>query len=346
MDTLLNEFRKQCLAEALDFLWRQWCSLGVAGHAAPAAEGLAIDPEALLLATTSLGRNEPRLFDEALDWLSKFGTLLNLQRLKNLQKSTGLGDEAVLSAVAGFLARHAGQPRWAALTGGKVPTGASEPLFFGTGRVPAKLCDPVFLACGLERGSVVLRGMSRPPNPSVAPNIVLLLRALAGVSARVEVILCLAGGGAANASEIARLTGYAPRTLQALLQEMTLSGRLFSSEPAAGERAPGRRGANRRYQVKSSDWTFLTGGNPLPQWFPSVSLLALVRHAIDSIPALEEKPRHPLVVSSKLREVLVAQGPALSALGLLSLLEHRPEATGAELIKSLATHLPGILAGH
>jgi hypothetical protein len=69
---------------ALDLLWRQWCSLGVAGHAKPTEPTRIIDPEALLLATTRLGCHDPSLYDESLDWLSKNGSLIHLQRLKTL----------------------------------------------------------------------------------------------------------------------------------------------------------------------------------------------------------------------------------------------------------------------
>ena len=49
MNESLTNFRKRCLDAALDLLWRQWCSLGVAGHSRPAESGTIIDPEALLL---------------------------------------------------------------------------------------------------------------------------------------------------------------------------------------------------------------------------------------------------------------------------------------------------------
>jgi hypothetical protein len=44
---------------------------------------------------------------------------------------------------------------------------------------------------GIMRPPIHLRGMSRPPNPNLPPNLLLSLRALIGTSARAEVILCL-----------------------------------------------------------------------------------------------------------------------------------------------------------
>ena len=62
-----------------------------------------LDPEALLLATTSLGR-DPRLFDEVLDWLNTNGQFINLQRLQNLGQR--FGDLTVLRAMAAHLLKE------------------------------------------------------------------------------------------------------------------------------------------------------------------------------------------------------------------------------------------------
>lgn len=86
--------------EALfDLLWQQWAALGVAGAAKPDAEWC-VDPEALVLITTTQGRTDPRLFNEVLHWLWVHGESVNVQRLKNIQKALGLGDRRVLGAIA------------------------------------------------------------------------------------------------------------------------------------------------------------------------------------------------------------------------------------------------------
>jgi hypothetical protein len=68
-----------------------------------------------VLATTSLGRQDPRLFDEAFDWLASFGSLNNLQRLANLHRIHPLSDSRVLIAIADWLVKKAYQPRWKAI---------------------------------------------------------------------------------------------------------------------------------------------------------------------------------------------------------------------------------------
>lgn len=343
MDTSLLNFRSRSLEAILDLLWRQWCSLGVAGHAEPTVENGLIDPEALLLATTSLGRHEPRLFDEMLDWLSRYGFLINLQRLKNLQRTNRLGDERVLTCIADWLVTNTAQQSWKSLAKAAKSETPVQTLFLGSGTT-VRQPDPFFLEHGLERSSFQPRGMSRAPDPTLPPNLTLALRALIGVSARVEIILYLAGGEASHAAEIARLTGYAPRTLQALLQEMLISGHLLSQEPTTARTAKIRKGANRRYHLQSDDWVFLTKGRPLPQWKPWAAFFSLVREVVDIVPGPQEKGKHPAVISSKLRESLAIHGQALASSGLLSALAVRSEASGEELLRTLADRLPTVIA--
>lgn len=343
MDTSLLNFRSRLLQTILDLLWRQWCSLGVAGHSEPVVENGLIDPEALLLATTSLGRHEPRLFDEMLDWLSRYGSLINLQRLKNLHRNNRLGDERVLTCIADWLVTNTTQQSWKSLARAAKSDTPVQTLFLGGGTT-VRHTDPFFLAHGLERSSFQPRGMSRAPDPTLPPNLIFTLRALIGVSARVEIILCLAGGGATHASEIARMTGYAPRTLQALLQEMLLSGHILSQEPTTNRPAKVRKGANRRYHLQSGDWAFLTKGRPLPQWRPWAAFFSLVRETVDIVPGPGEKDKHPAVISSKLRESLATHGQAFASSDLLSTLAIRSEASGEELLQMLAERLPATIA--
>jgi hypothetical protein len=345
MDTSLLDFRTQCLEATLDLLWRQWCSLGVAGHAQAAQPSRLIDPEALILATTAIGRHEPRMFDEALDWLGRYGSLINLQRLKNLHKLDQLGQAKVLSSIASWLVDRDLLTNWKMFI--RTPSSKPdqiEPLFLGVKGPASTTSDPHFLANGLERSVFQPRRMSRAPHPTTPPNLIIALRALIGVSARVEIILYLAGGSAAHASETARATGYTARTLQRLLQEMSISGHLLSQEPPTQSNGKIRRGSNRRYHLQPADWAFLTDGQPLPQWTPWAALFSFMQSLFTIIPDKDARPKHPAVISSQLRESLAKHGQALATAGLLPLLDLRPEAPGDELLKTLATRLPQAIA--
>ncbi|MBX3742327.1 MAG: hypothetical protein KF712_15165 [Akkermansiaceae bacterium] len=296
-----------------------------------------IDLEALILATTRLGIHEPRLFNECLDWLSRFGSFVHLQRLKTLQAETKLADPAILSAMAAWLVEKGGQPKWKAHVSHGPAKESIGALSSGEGETA-----PLVARQGVFRTPVRIRGMSKAPNPTLAPNLLLSLRALIGVSARAEVILCLSSRPAANPSEIARLTGYKARTMQLLLQEMLLSGQVFASELPDRKKTAGR-GRSRRYHMKEHDWRFLTGGQPLPQWTVWPPLWSLVCTVVEALPVSGEPEKHQAVVSSKIREKLAADGEALAAAGFLPALDVRPGAPGAELLDTLEVSLPQLL---
>ena len=83
MNPSLKKFKGEYLTLLLDFLWRQWSALGVAGQVR-ANDDWVVDLEALLLLTCTVGRHDPRLFDEMLDWLQTNGWLINVMRLKRI----------------------------------------------------------------------------------------------------------------------------------------------------------------------------------------------------------------------------------------------------------------------
>ncbi len=340
MNESLTNFRNRCLEAALDLLWRQWCSLGVSGHSRPAELGTIIDPEALLLATTRIGKHDPRLFDECLDWLSQHASRLHLQRLKTLHADTGLGDPVILAAISDWLFSQGGQSKWKDFT----KTGAFHvvPVTLFDGAPPSNP-DPIFAKRGILRPAILVRGMSRAPNPTLPPNLLFSLRALIGTSARAEVILCLATGPAAHPAEIARLTGYKARTMQLLLQEMALSGHVLTGETALRTQGKGGRGSSRRYHLNATDWQFLTNGAPLPRWISWPPLWSLAQTLLDVLPAPGQAEKHPALISSALRDRLAAYGEALAAAGLLPLLNLRAGSTGQELLESLETAVPGLL---
>ena len=117
----LKEYRARYLDMLLDFLWREWTALGVAGHDRTTLKHVA-DPEALLLLTCSIGRYDPRLFDEVMDWLLKNGRYINVQRLRTILRKEGFRGGPVMVAVADWLCMRGNPAKWKLL----VNTGAKE----------------------------------------------------------------------------------------------------------------------------------------------------------------------------------------------------------------------------
>src|SRR5450759_709981 len=102
MNQSLRIFKDEFQSLLLNFLWRQWSALGVAGQAS-GEDVWIIDPEALLLLTCTMGRHEPRLFDEVLDWLGENGRFINIMRLKRILSTEKFAGERTLAAVAACL---------------------------------------------------------------------------------------------------------------------------------------------------------------------------------------------------------------------------------------------------
>jgi DNA-binding transcriptional ArsR family regulator len=83
--------RSELVNAALRVAWQQWTALGVSGTVAPPDH--AIDLEALLLFTPVLRHDDPRLYDEALDWCVHHAhRLVSIARLRRLRAA--LPDEA------------------------------------------------------------------------------------------------------------------------------------------------------------------------------------------------------------------------------------------------------------
>ena len=226
MDISWIAFRTAVLDRLLDFLWRQWSALGVAGHRS-AEEHRIIDPEALLLLSLTVCRYDARLFDEVLDWLMVNGAFLNVQRLKNIERQADFQCKEQLSAVSEILGKNSNFAlKWKGLASTHSRETA-EPLFFmKDGRplpVPAEI-SPEFSSHGLLRGPVRLRGNSQPFSTQSTSTLLLRLRALLGVNSRCELLCLLGATQEIHPSDIARQTGYFARTTQGVLAEMARSG--------------------------------------------------------------------------------------------------------------------------
>jgi hypothetical protein len=228
----LIESKDAFLRHAVDFLWRQWSELGIAG-ASRSGDDRIIDPEALLLFSLGICRYEARLFDEIIDWLFKNGHFINVQRLQQIQKKYNFNSGPQLSAVASLLSGKSGyRLKWAGLAG-KYRREPSEPLFLDKEGVPlpfprGEAANPQFYNRGLSRGPVNLRGRSQSFDLDGPACLLLRLRALIGINARAEILCLLASAKEIHPSEAARQTGYYQKTVQTALVEMARSGAILT----------------------------------------------------------------------------------------------------------------------
>lgn len=176
--------RDEIVADCLALAWDQWSQLGVSGAAPPRREERAADPEALLLFTLEIGRNDPRLFDEVLDWLSVNEQLVSVQRLRNL-----CTDGAEVALVDAALAWS--MPNRRPLRGAvkDAPT-QLEPLF-PVAPSSGEDLDAAFARYGFARPPLNASGKSQAPRLRDPISFAFRLRRLLGVGVRAEVVRAL-----------------------------------------------------------------------------------------------------------------------------------------------------------
>ena len=303
MTPSLKTFKEEFQNILLNFLWRQWSALGVAGQAG-GEDVWIIDPEALLLFTCTLGRHEPRLFDEVLDWLQENGSFINILRLKRMLRTEPFAGGRAVAAVAGCLSKGAGAAKWKLLADTVEARAGMEPFFLTPDGTPLPVPgepESNFARCGFRRGPLRLRGHSQKFRPTPPTNLALQLRALFGINARCEIVLYLLTHEAAHPAQIAREAYYFGRAVQGTLVDMSKSGvvQLRSS------------GREKHYWLLQKHWAeLLNRPENFPQWITWPPLFS----ALERIWLKLNEPRlealDPLLQSSELRQLMVEVRPA------------------------------------
>lgn len=247
----ISSLRREFSERLLDFAWGQWAQMGVL---APASrqDGWAADPEALLLLTFEVAREDPRLFDEVLDWLLVNERWVSLQRLRNLAEDEE--DRALAGAVAEWLSRR----RRKTPTGAKPAVGGeqgAQPLFFGA--MPVERPDPAFLAHGFLKSPIEPARRSGHPDLMTPINFAFRMRSLLGVGARAEVVRTLITVEAPEMSlqVIALSSGFAKRNVQEAANALRAGG--FASSRMVGN--------EQQFRMDREPWLPLLGLDRLPR---------------------------------------------------------------------------------
>jgi hypothetical protein len=245
MQTLATT-RDQYTAQLLAFAWDEWAQMGML--ASPhRSSSWAQDPEALIVFSLEVGRSDPRLFDELLDWLVMNQGLISTRRLRAM--STVDGDEAIVDAALAWVGRHTSK-RQTIVAGYQ---GEPTLLFRGVGAfVPHP--DESFAAHGFLRPAVSPSGKSGVPDLGLPINLAFRMRQILGVGARAEVartLLTIDAPGA-DLSLLTRAAGFARRNVTEAVAGLNLAGVL--SIMSAGR--------EQRVRVDRERWRAFLGEGP------------------------------------------------------------------------------------
>ncbi len=341
MDTSWLSFRSTVRERLLDLLWRQWSAIGVPGHG-PAEECYVVDPEALLLLTMSVGRYDPRLFDEAVDWLSVNSPFINVQRLRNLVSTYAFEGTRPLSALAAWLKKKSTDAKWKVLAA-PLTTETTLPArdsFFlladGTPMPDPRTPSTEFMAVGYRRGQLTPLGKAGPFPLQGMPSLLLRLRALLGVNARCELLCTLGASEEVHPSGVARPAGYSTRTTQTTLAGMAASG-MVKDRPERREKRYSRAGETLlpllRPEGKLTPWKNFA---PL---FRACEILWL---SIDD--PMRRQIDDPVLAASEFRRIAKAIRPLVGETGLGARLSEGAGYRGESYTSVFVREISGLLA--
>lgn len=294
--------RSESVRRALiGFLWRQWVQIGVFGEPSQRADPWAIDPESLLLLTLRTGGRDPRLFEETLDWLRANGTLMSLQRLRNLAETPDLRAIAD-GAVAWAGARN---PR---LRGWNRTEQKDVPELLQLSRTRVREPDPVLLAHGVMWPQFEPSGNSYAPDVGTPATLAFQLRLFFGLGSRAEVVrVMLTGLGAATAHRIAEATGFAKRNVHETLTALVEAG------PVIAE----RRRNELVYTLHTAGWfDVLDLTEPIPSFLDWVALLRVLVPTVIWLDELEVTETTDYLAASHARDLIEHVESDLRLLGI------------------------------
>lgn len=261
--TSFHELKRSLNESLVQFLWDQWVSIGLAGAGRSHPVPHAVDPEALLLATSRFGLEDARLFGEALDWLAINGRLLCGQKLKSMHLRSGLGESRALQAMSRHLAAR----------------GADGPLKLLA--VESGPASPPDLSEWFGDSDFELRGQSFRPDPAAPEAFLFKMRSFFGINARAEVFTwLLLESRAGHPAWIARETGWGPKTVQVVLNEMAESGLVHLSE---GER-------EKRFRIEVDHWQFVLPPGRRPVWWSQAPFYEACHGLIHLLDELDKIP--------------------------------------------------------
>jgi len=315
----LQALNRRLGEQLVAFAWDQWAQMGVLASTqrrSPWAQ----DPEALIVFTLEVARDEPRLFDELLDWMLLNEPLLSVRRLRAM-----CIDDTDRALVVGTLGWLAGQRPRARLTGGRGGEASPiiEPLFRPAG--PLTHLSPSFAAAGLARPPVDPSHKSRAPEETEPINLAFRLRQILGVGIRAEVVRILLGIRAprVTAQVLARGSGYSKRNVHDALAGLAAAG-VVSAVTVGGEQ---------RYDADREAWAALLRLDPtaLPAHRDWRELLGALRQILRFTGQAELEELSEYLLSSRVRDLLEEIRPQLAHAGIPIKITSIPDGAGRDL---------------
>jgi hypothetical protein len=302
----ISALRERVRGELTSFAWEQWAQMGVFAPR-ERRDGWAADPEALLLFSFEIGRDDPRLFDEVLDWMLTNERLVSVQRLRNLSSDD---DRDLAEAALTWVARQRPSARFKPLADTPRRGGNPRPVF-RTIAPQVNNPDEVFLSFDLLKPDTLPSGKSLPPDPDLPINFAFRMRNLFGLGTRAEVIryLITFSETATPAQSIAEAAGYAKRNVNETLGALVASRTVTTFEV----------GNERRYLLNRALWDQLLelqpGARPIYRDWPR--LLSALRRLSRWLEDSKLDQLSPYMLASEARTLMDELESSFARAGVL-----------------------------
>lgn len=323
----LSAIRSRVGSTLLDFARDEWAQMGVFMDGSR-RDTWAQDPEALLLFSLEIGRDDARFFDELLDWLRVNGDLVSGRRLAALARH----DPAlpIVKAAVEWAAKHGSPLR---LGSGLVAHRVELVSLFRHEGPPGR-SDDFFLSHGIVKPPTSPSGKSSPPDLAEPINLAFLLRRHFGVNARAEIVRFLLTTGVPNATALAISAAAVStkRNVNDALSNLAVAGDVLRTWV----------GNEARYGVDRERWAAFLGFDPnrIPghrDWPQLLHALTEIRRWL-ARPDLDEMTEYQR--ASVARELTTRLAPALTHAGV----PIRTSGLGADYWPTFVENVEAVLA--
>ena len=323
-----TSLRSRLSSALIAFAWNEWGQMGVLAtpeRTSPWAQ----DPEALLVFTFEIARDEPRLFDEVLDWLVLNESLVSARRLRAMCRDSA--DERLVESVLAWV----GERHRRKLATKQLASQSAETLFRSLAS-PIREKDQAFASYGFLRPRATPSRKSHPPDFEEPINLAFRLRQLLGVSARAEVIRCLLTLDApwATAAVVSRAGGYAKRNVQEALASLEAAGTVSVTTGAAEQ----------RYSLDRGRWANFLEARSLPVQRDWPQLLAALRRILRWLDQEDFDGMSEYMRGSRARDLLEEVHHDLAHAGIAVEYGRTPEATWGALTETIERALSTVSA--
>ena len=244
----VREFRDEYFNALLNLIWRQWTRLGIAGQIVSGDSPYVVDPEALLLLSSSFCRYDQRLYDLVIDWLRVNETFINVQRLKSLSGKVRQKDAASLGFIVATMSKFSSR-KWKKLADDLLPVKPCKAvsMFINPDQKSQDFCrekDKIAMQYGYLRTPYLPTNKVTAFPTDISASILLQMRGVFGLSARAETILTLLNKEICKIQDVADISGFSWKSIQDVLMELTAGGLVATDAKA-------KRG--RHYYLKSPE---------------------------------------------------------------------------------------------